>query len=45
MPNAEILSFDNGPIHKIEYEDTDSYKITKLFIENKEQLLNKLLYE
>ena len=45
MPNAEILSFDSGPIHKIEYEDTDSYKITKLFIENKEQLLNKLLYK
>ena len=45
MPNTEILSFDSGPIHKIEYEDTDSYKITKLFIENKEQLLNKLLYK
>lgn len=45
IPNAEILSFDDGPIHKINYEDTDSYKITKLFIENKESLLNKLLYK
>lgn len=43
IPGAEILSFDNGRIHPISYEDTDSYQITKMFIENREHLLNKLL--
>lgn len=45
IPGAEILSFDEGRIHPIEYEDTDSYQITKLFVENREQLLNRLLSE
>ena len=40
---AEILSFDGGQIHPIEYEETDSYQVTKLFIENKEQLLRRLI--
>jgi len=43
IPGAEILSFDDGRIHPIDYEDTDSYQITKMFIENKEQLLKRLL--
>ncbi len=42
IPGAEILSFDDGQIHPIDYEDTDSYQITKMFIENREQLLNRL---
>ena len=29
MPDAEIFSFDNGTIHPCQYEDTDSYVITK----------------
>lgn len=45
IPGAEILSFDEGRIHPITYEETDSYQITKLFIENKEQLLKRLLDE
>ena len=45
IPGAEILSFDEGQIHPIDYEDTDSYQITKMFIENKEQLLKRLLSE
>ncbi len=45
IPGAEILSFDDGKIHKVNYEDTDSYQVTKLFIENKEQLLKRLLDE
>lgn len=43
IPGAEILSFDDGQIHPIEYEDTDSYQVTKMFVENKEQLLKRLL--
>ena len=43
IPEAEILSFDDGQVHSISYEETDSYQITKMFIENKEQLLHNLL--
>lgn len=43
IPDAEILTFDNGTVHTCEYEETDSYQITKMFIENRGQLLNKLL--
>ena len=40
--DAEILSFDSGEIHPIEYEDTDSYKITEMFITSREQILKRL---
>jgi len=43
MPDSQILSFDGGTIHPCEYEDTDSYQITKMFLDNREQLLNQLL--
>lgn len=43
IPDAEILSFDSGEIHAIEYEDTDSYKITEMFINSREQILKRLL--
>ncbi|MCR4924288.1 MAG: AAA family ATPase [Lachnospiraceae bacterium] len=45
IPKAEILSFDHGQIHSIAYEETESYLITKMFIENKEQLLKRLFSE
>ncbi len=45
IPGAQILSFDDGTIHSCEYEDTESYKVTKLFINNREQLLSRLLSE
>ncbi len=45
IPGAEILSFDHGTVHSISYEETDSYQITKMFIENKEQLFHNLLNE
>ena len=41
----EILSFDDGRIHPCTYEETDSYQVTALFINNREQLLRRLLYE
>lgn len=43
LPDAEILSFDEGAIHVCEYEQTDSYQITEMFINNREQLLKRLL--
>ncbi len=43
IPEASILSFDEGIIREIKYEETESYRITELFINDKELLLNNLL--
>ncbi len=43
LPGAEILTFDDGRIHSCEYEDTDSYQITEMFINNRDVLLRRLL--
>lgn len=45
IPGARILTFDDGLIHPCSYEETDSYQITKMFIENREQILRRLLGE
>lgn len=43
LPGAQILTFDDGPIHPCEYEDTDSYQVMSAFINHREQLLRRLL--
>jgi predicted ATPase len=43
IPNAEILTFDKGRIHSCTYEETDSYRVTKTFINNRSALLRELL--
>lgn len=43
IPGAEILCFDDGQIHGCSYEETDSYQVTELFINNREVLLRRLL--
>lgn len=43
IPGAEILSFDDGKIHTCEYEDTESYQVTEMFINNRKQILKRLL--
>ncbi len=43
LPEAEILSFDEGRVHEISYEETDSYRVTSLFVNNRERLLKELL--
>lgn len=43
MPDAEIMTFDDGRIHSCEYEDTDSYQVTEMFINNRKQVLDRLL--
>lgn len=45
IPNALILTFDESPVHPCTYEETDSYQITKMFIENREQILRNLIGE
>lgn len=45
IPDAEILEFSDAGIHPCEYEETESYRITKLFIENRERMLDRLLHD
>lgn len=45
IPDAEILTFDDGFIHACEYEETDSYQVTEMFINNRKQILGRLLEE
>ena len=43
LPEAEILSFDNGSIHPCDYNETDSYRITSMFINDRERIIRRLL--
>ena len=45
MPEAEILTFDDGAVHPCEYTDTESYQVTEMFINNREYFLERLLNE
>ena len=43
IPEARILSFDDGIIHDCEYEETESFKVMEMFINNRRQLLNRMI--
>lgn len=43
IPGAEIWTFDDGPIHTCSYEETDSYQVMEMFINNRKHLLGRLL--
>ena len=43
IPDADIYCFDHGRIHPCEYEETESYQITEMFVNNRRALLDKLL--
>ncbi len=43
IPDAEILTFDDGPVHPCTYEETGSYQVTEMFLNNREQILKRLL--
>lgn len=45
IPGAQILSFDGERIEPCEYTQTESYKVTEMFIKNREHLLRYLLEE
>lgn len=44
-PGAALYSFDGEEIQSVEYEQTDSYRIMKLFMENRDRLLHSMLEE
>ncbi len=43
LPGATILTFDDGQIHSCEYEETESFQVMDMFINNREQILKRLL--
>lgn len=45
IPDAEIFCFDKGSIHTCSYEETESYQVTEMFINNRKSLLGRLLEE
>ncbi|MGC6176289.1 AAA family ATPase [Lacrimispora sp. 38-1] len=45
IPDSEIMLFDNDGITLCEYEDTESYQVTELFINHRHEFLNRLLGE
>ena len=45
FPNAEILEFSQNGINRVNYQDTEHYKITKNFLNNPQQMLHYLLNE
>ena len=43
LPGATILSFDDGEIHPCQWRDTESYRVTELFINQRDRLMRQLL--
>ena len=42
---SPVIAFDEEGIHEYKYEETESYMVTEMFINNREQLLRRLLSE
>jgi len=45
FPGAQILSFDDGQIHEIEFEETAPLQIVRRFVNERERFLGELLKE
>lgn len=43
FPNAKIYQIINGEIESVRYEETESYRITKAFVNNPEKMLKELI--
>lgn len=44
-PEAQILSFDDGTVHEVEYEDTTSLQVVRQFVNDRQKFLGELLNE
>ena len=42
IPDADIIGFDDSGMHYLEYEQTDSYKITEAFINRRDIMVSSL---
>lgn len=45
IPGADIVSFDGGRVKRCEYEETESYQVMEMFINNRKVLVERLLAE
>lgn len=45
MPEADIISFDDGEMKRCSYEDTESYQVMEMFINHRDILVGRLLDE
>jgi predicted ATPase len=45
IPEAELLSFSDEGIIPCAYEDTESYQVTKMFLENRDRMIRLLTRE
>lgn len=45
LPGADILCMDDGAMRSCRYEETGSYQVTKMFLDNREGILKRLLEE
>lgn len=43
LPDADIIGFDGTGLQYLEYEETESYRITELMINHRERLVSQLL--
>ena len=43
MPYAEILGFSKNGIGSLSYEETESYQVTSLFLNQRDRILAQLL--
>jgi len=41
-PNAQIVSFDDAPLHEITYEEAGSMQVVKQFVNHREEFLEEL---
>jgi predicted ATPase len=42
-PYAWLYSFDQSPPHRVEYEETEHYQVTKMFLTFKQRMLKELM--
>ena len=45
MPGADIIGFDENGIRYLEYEETESYRITEMMINHRDLMVSQLLQE
>jgi predicted ATPase len=44
-PEMQILSFDDGTVHKVEYEDSTSLQVVRQFVNDRRRFMEELLKE
>ena len=42
LPDADIIQFDGDGMHYVDYKQTESYRITELFINHRDQMVDEL---